>query len=84
MRRRGCMILLVIVGALMVGYGTAYVASEDVRYLTRAGLEQTRILEAREPIVALLRDPKTDSATRASLQLVLDARDFAAEIGYEA
>lgn len=84
MRRRGCMILLVIVGALMVGYGTAYVASEDVRYLTRAGLEQTRILEAREPIVALLREPKTDSATRASLQLVLDARDFAAEIGYEA
>ena len=78
------MILLVIVGALMAGYGTAYLASEDVRYLTRAGIEQTRILEARQPIADLLRDPRTDSATRGSLQLVLDARDFAAELGYEA
>jgi predicted aminopeptidase len=78
------MILLVIVGALMAGYGTAYLASEDVRYLTRAGIEQTRILEAREPIADLLRNPRTDSATRGSLQLVLDARDFAAELGYDA
>ena len=78
------MILLIIVGTLMAGYGTAYVVSEDVRYLTRAGIEQTRILESREPIVALLRDPETDSTTRASLQLVLDARDFAAEIGFDA
>jgi predicted aminopeptidase len=78
------MILLFVVGALMAGYGTAYLASEDVRYLTRAGIEQTRLLEAREPITALLADPKTDSATRASLRLVLDARSFAAEIGYRA
>jgi predicted aminopeptidase len=78
------MILLAIVGALMAGYGAAYLASDDVRYLTRAGFEQTRILERREPIADLLRDPRTDSATRSSLRLVLDARDFAAEIGYEA
>jgi predicted aminopeptidase len=78
------MILLVIVGALMAGYGTAYLASDDVRYITRAGFEQTRILEAREPIPAILRDPRTDPQTRASLQLVLDARDFAAELGYDA
>jgi predicted aminopeptidase len=84
MRRRGCMVLLIIVGAIMAGYGTAYLASDDVRYLTRAGIEQTRILESREPIPAMLRDPKTDSATRASLQLVLDARDFAAKLGYDA
>ena len=44
------MVLLVIVGALMAGYGTAYPASDDVRYLTRAGIEQTRTLEARQPI----------------------------------
>ena len=78
------MILLVIVGALMAGYGTAYVASEDVRYVTRAGFEQTRILEARQPIPAIIRNPKTDPETRASLQLVLAARDFAADIGYDA
>jgi predicted aminopeptidase len=78
------MIFLVVVGVLMAGYGTAYVASEDVRYITRAGIEQTRLLEARRPIADLIRDPKTSPETRRSLQLVLDARDFAAEIGYKA
>ncbi len=78
------MVLLVLAGALIAGYGTAYLASEDVRYLTRAGIEQTRILEARQPIARLLRDPAIPADRRAQLQLVLDARDFAAEIGYEA
>ncbi|HXW96823.1 MAG TPA: aminopeptidase [Gemmatimonadales bacterium] len=78
------MILLAIVGALMVGYGTAYVASEDVRYLTRAGIEQTRILELRTPISRMLKDPKTDPETRSLLQLVLDTRDFAETIGFQA
>jgi predicted aminopeptidase len=78
------MVLLVIVGALMAGYGTAYLASEDVRYITRAGIEQTRILEARKPIAEILRDPRTDPEIRGSLKLVLDARDFAAELGYDA
>jgi predicted aminopeptidase len=78
------MVFLIIVGALMAGYGTAYVASDDVRYLTRAGIEQTAILEARKPIADLLHDPKTDAETRASLQLVLDARNFAADLGYAA
>ncbi len=78
------MVFFVIIGALMAGYGTAYVASEDVRYLTRAGIEQTRILEARRPIADMIRDERTDPATRELLQVVLDARDFAAEIGYAA
>jgi predicted aminopeptidase len=78
------MFLLIFAGALIAGYGTAYVASEDVRYLTRAGIEQTRLLEVRQPIRTLIADPKTDSATRSSLQLVLDARNFAAELGYDA
>lgn len=84
MRRKGCMVLLILAGALIAGYGTAYVASEDVRYLTRAGLEQTKILEARTPIAEILGRPDTPAETRAQLQLVLDARDFAAEIGYQA
>jgi predicted aminopeptidase len=78
------MILLVVVGVLMAGYGTAYVASDDVRYLTRAGFEQTRLLEARQPIERLVRDPATPPETRTSLQLVLDARNFAATLGYRA
>ena len=41
------MIFLVVVATLFAGYGTAYLASDDVRYLTRAGLEETRILQAR-------------------------------------
>jgi predicted aminopeptidase len=68
----------------MAGYGTAYVASEDVRYLTRAGIEQTRILEARRPIAEMIRDQQTEPGTRELLQVVLDARNFAAEIGYAA
>jgi predicted aminopeptidase len=75
------MVLLVIVGVLMAGYGTAYLASEDVRYLTRAGIEQTMILEARRPIAKILTDPSTDTSTRDLLRLVLDARDFATTIG---
>ena len=43
-------IFLVVVAALFAGYGTAYLASDDVRYLTRAGIEETRILDARRPI----------------------------------
>ncbi len=78
------MVFLVLVGALMAGYGTAYVASDDVRYLTRAGIEQTAILEARRPISAILSNPGTSAETRASLQLVLDARNFAAQLGYDA
>ncbi len=84
MRRRWGMIFLVIVGALMAGYGTAYVASDDVRYLTRAGIEQTRILQARQPIARLIEDRKTPAETRQLLRLVLDARNFAVEIGFKA
>jgi hypothetical protein len=41
------MIFFAFVAALFAGYGTAYLASEDVRYLTRAGFEETRLLQAR-------------------------------------
>jgi predicted aminopeptidase len=75
---------LILIGVLLAGYTSAYLVSEDVRYLTRAGIEETRILQAREDIAALVADPKTDSTTRASLQLVLDARDFAARLGLDA
>ena len=84
MKRRAIVIFLIVVGALMAGYGTAYVASEDVRYITRAGFEQSHILQARRPISKILADPKTDAATRGSLELVLAARDYAAQLDFDA
>ena len=83
-KRKVLRVFLIFVGLLLAGYTTAYVVSEDVRYLTRAGIEETRILQAREDIADLVADPATDSTTRAALRLVLDARDFAAELGLDA
>lgn len=78
------MIFVAVVAALFVGYGTAYVASEDVRYLSRAAVEESRILQARQPIGRLAADSTTSAALRGQLGLVLQARDFAAGIGLEA
>ncbi|HEV2083947.1 MAG TPA: aminopeptidase [Gemmatimonadales bacterium] len=78
------MVFLVVVAALFAGYGTAYLASDDVRYLTRAGFEETRILQSRQPIDRLVRRPDIDPALRRSLGLVLQTRDYAARLGLEA
>jgi predicted aminopeptidase len=77
-------LFLVVVAALFAGYGTAYLASDDVRYLTRAGMEETRILQARRPITELVADPRTDPALRHALGLVVESRDYAARLGLEA
>jgi predicted aminopeptidase len=77
-------IFLVVVAALFAGYGTAYLASDDVRYLTRAGIEETRILQARQPIAALAADPHTQPALRDALGLVVASRNYAAGLGLEA
>lgn len=75
-----------LIGALVLilGYGTAYVASDDVRYLTRAGIEQTLILEKRRPLERLIRDTSLPVETRAYLKLVLEVRAHAADIGLDA
>jgi predicted aminopeptidase len=78
------MVFFVVVAALFAGYGTAYLASDDIRYLTRAGFEETRILQSREPINRLVREARLDRGTRASLNLVLEARDYAARLGLKA
>jgi predicted aminopeptidase len=78
------MIFLIVVATIFAGYGTAYLASDDVRYVTRAGIEETRILQAREPIAELVADRTTDPAVRHALRLVLESRDYAAKIGLEA
>ncbi len=78
------MIFLIVVGVLFAGYGTAYVASSDVRYLTRAGMEETRILQNRRPIAELAVDPTTKPELKSELRLVLDARNYAARLGLNA
>lgn len=78
------MIFAVIVGVLFVGYGAAYVASDDVRFLTRAGFEETRILQSRQPIPTVVADPTIPAPTRDALTLVLSVRDYAAELGLKA
>jgi predicted aminopeptidase len=83
-KRKLLRMFLILVGVLLAGYTTAYVVSEDVRYLTRAGIEETKILQAREDIADLVAHPGTDSTTRDALQLVLDARDYAAGLGLDA
>jgi predicted aminopeptidase len=78
------MVFFALVAALFAGYGTAYLASEDVRYITRAGFEETRILQSRQPIANLVRDSATDPVLRQNLRLVLHTRDYAARLGLEA
>ncbi|HKV52807.1 MAG TPA: aminopeptidase [Gemmatimonadaceae bacterium] len=63
-------LLLVVAFAVLTPIG---------RYLARAGWEEGKILERRQSIRELVSSPKTDPNTRAKLQLVLDARTFAAD-----
>jgi predicted aminopeptidase len=77
------MVFFALVAALFAGYGTAYLASEDIRYLTRAGFEETRILQSRQPIARLVRDSGTDPVLRQTLGLVLASRDYAERLGLE-
>jgi predicted aminopeptidase len=78
------MIFIIVVGALVAGASTAWVASDDVRYLARAGLEEIHILQSRESIAALVADSGTPPDLRRSLSLVLEARDFADSLGLDA
>ena len=78
------MVFFTLVAVLFAGYGTAYLASDDVSYITRAGFEETRILQSRQPIARLVRDSATDPALRQTLGLVLETRDYAASLGLEA
>ena len=78
------MVFLIVVATIFAGYGTAYLASDDVRYVTRAGLEEISILQNREPIAELAGERTTDPAVRQALRLVLESRDYAAGLGLEA
>lgn len=76
-------VILVAVG-LFAGFGTAYLASDNVRYLTRAGLEETRILRNARPLDALIDDEDVPESRRSLLRLVRDVRQHADRIGLTA
>jgi len=50
-------------------------------YLIQSGIEQSRILLARESISELLKSNQLDQELKTKLELVLEARDFAAKMG---
>jgi predicted aminopeptidase len=64
---------------LLLAAVVAWCVSREVRYLVRAAAQEAVILARRTPIATVVADPSTDPATRGKLQLVLAARDFAAE-----
>jgi predicted aminopeptidase len=78
------MILVWLAGVLVAGLGAAYAGSREVRYLSRAGFEESRILANARPLTDAATDPKADAATRALLHLVLEVRDSAASLGLAA
>lgn len=78
------MIFIAVVGLLVAGLSTAYVVSPDVRFLTRASAEESEILASRRPIDEMVADSSLSADLRGRLRLVLDARNFAATLGFAA
>ena len=76
-------VILVAVG-LFAGFGTAYLASDNVRYLTRAGLEETRLLRNARPLDVLIGDASLPESRRNLLRLVRDVRLHAGTLGLTA
>src|SRR5262245_48772198 len=69
--------LLLVLLLLLVGIAAAI--SSDVRFLLRAGYEETRLLLRRRPLEKLIADSTTSPARRARFSLVLAARAYGAD-----
>lgn len=76
--------ILIAAAAILLGYGGAYAASSQVRYLSRAGIEETRILMHRVPISHLANDSAAPPTLRAQARLVIAVRGYAVGLGLEA
>jgi len=66
--------------ALSIAFALFLSLTEMGRYLARAGWEEAKILWARRPISDIVADSTVPQATRHKLRVVLDAREFAAEV----
>lgn len=69
--------LAVVAAIVLALYALAWLAFADVRYVTRAAIEEARILRRRRSIAAVVADTSTDPRVRGKLLLVLAARDWA-------
>lgn len=76
--------LLIAAGTLLFGFGAAYMASGEVRYLTRAGIEETQILVGRVPMSRLADDSSQPVALRDAAALVIQVRSAAVAMGLTA
>lgn len=66
-----------VLAGIVAGVAVLAAVTPMGRYISRAAWEEGKILRGRRSIAALVRDSATPPATRAKLQLVLDARAFA-------
>ncbi len=76
-RRAGMIGRLLVV--LLGGVALLAVVTPIGRYLARGAVAEGQILWRRQSIERMVADPATDAGTRAKLQLVLEARRFAAD-----
>src|SRR5438034_6833944 len=72
-------ILLIAALGAAAGAALLLIVSTDARYITRAGIEEARLLLRRREIAKLIAAPGTSAALRQRLALVLAARAYAAE-----
>ena len=72
-------ILAIALGAAVAGVVVMLIISADARYITRAGIEEARLLLRRRPIDKLIADSLTPAPLRQRLALVLAARAYAAD-----
>src|SRR5438128_5091142 len=72
-------ILVIAVGAAAAGVALMLIVSADARYITRAGIEEARLLLRRREIAKLIADTATPGALRQRLALVLAARAYATD-----
>ncbi len=66
-----------IIGAALAGSLGLLAVTPTGCYLSRGAIEEAKILSNRKSITDMVRDPGTDTITRAKLRVVLDARQFA-------
>ena len=76
--------ILFVAAGLLAGYGAALLASREVRFLTRAGLEEMRILNEARPLGEVIADPDLPAETRGLVSLVMEVRDAAETWGLDA
>ena len=66
-----------VLGLLALAALVIFLLTPTGCYLSRAGWEEAKILKGRKPIARLVADSATDPVTRAKLEIVLHARQFA-------